>query len=150
MVLFNDALEHLTRIHRALRMHRGHALIVGIGGSGKQSVVKLASFTADCQLFEISLYRGYNEKSFREDMKKLYNIIGIENKKIVFLFADVHIVNEDFLEMINNMLMTGMIPALFDDEEIEIIIDDCRNRAIQAGYEPTKCVLFYSTLFIDY
>ncbi|KAK0163654.1 hypothetical protein PV327_007315 [Microctonus hyperodae] len=138
MVLFNDALEHLTRIHRALRMHCGHALIIGIGGTGKRSVVKLASFTADCQLFEISLNRGYNEKSFREDMKKLYNIIGIENKKIVFLFTDSHIVNEDFLEMINNMLMIGIIPALFNDEEIEVIIGNCRNHAIQAGHEPTR------------
>lgn len=69
MVLFNDALEHLTRVHRTLRMQRGHALVIGVGGSGRRSTIKLASFAADCELFEIAPSRGYDELAFREDMK---------------------------------------------------------------------------------
>ena len=37
LVLFDDALEHLTRIHRVIRMDKGNALLVGVGGSGKAS-----------------------------------------------------------------------------------------------------------------
>jgi dynein heavy chain len=46
LVLFDDALEHLTRVHRVLRMHKGHVMIVGVGGSGKQSLLRLAAFAA--------------------------------------------------------------------------------------------------------
>jgi dynein heavy chain, axonemal len=94
LVLFDDALDHLTRVHRVLRMSQGHALLVGVGGSGKQSICRLASFTAECEVFEIQLSRGYNEQSFREDLKILYNKLGIENKRIVFLFTDQHVVED--------------------------------------------------------
>jgi dynein heavy chain len=46
VVLFDDVLEHLTRVHRVLRMHKGHIMIVGVGGSGKQSLLRLAAFAA--------------------------------------------------------------------------------------------------------
>jgi len=75
-------------------MSHGHALLVGVGGSGKQSVCKLAAFTAECEFFEIQLSRGYNEQSLREDIKILYNKLGMENKKIAFLFTDQHVVEE--------------------------------------------------------
>lgn len=141
LVLFDDALEHLTRIHRIVRIDRGHALLVGVGGSGKQSLARLAAFAAGCevgkqkyhvrwsedqlilefgkkcsacsngpcflQVFEIILSRGYNEVNFREDLKTLYLKLGIENKKMVFLFTDAHVAEEGFLELINNMLTSG-------------------------------------------
>ena len=94
LVLFDDALDHLTRVHRVLRMPQGHALLVGVGGSGKQSICRLAAFAAECEVFEITLSRGYTESSFREDLKILYNKLGMENKKVVFLFTDQHVVEE--------------------------------------------------------
>lgn len=122
LVLFDDAIEHLTRIHRVIRMDQGHALLVGVGGSGKQSLTKLAAFAAGCGVFEITLTRGYDESSFREDLKGLYQQLGAENKKMVFLFTDAHVAQEGFLELINNMLTSGMVPALFPDDEKEAII----------------------------
>ncbi|GAB1860436.1 Dynein heavy chain 10, axonemal [Camponotus japonicus] len=137
MVLFNDALEHLTRVHRTLRMHRGHVLIVGTGGSGKKSVIKLASFAAGYQLFQIVLSRGYNETFFREDMKSLYNMVGVENKRVVFMFTCAHIKDEGFLELVNNML-TSSVPALFNDEERDAIVTSCRDAAVKAGFDIAK------------
>ena len=54
LVLFDDALDHLTRVHRIMRMDQGHALLVGVGGSGKQSICRLAAYAAGC---EVSLQR---------------------------------------------------------------------------------------------
>ncbi|XP_062273833.1 dynein axonemal heavy chain 10 [Scomber scombrus] len=138
LVLFDDALEHLTRVHRIVRIDRGHALLVGVGGSGKQSLTKLAAFTAGCEVFEITLSRGYNESNLREDLKTLYLKLGIENKKTVFLFTDAHVVEEGFLELINNMLTSGIVPALFPDDEKEMVLNQLRDEALTMGAGPSK------------
>lgn len=138
LVLFDDALEHLTRIHRVIRMDEGHALLVGVGGSGRQSLARLAAFAAGYEVFEITLSRGYGEPEFREDLKTLYNKLGIENKKMVFLFTDAHVAQEGFLELINNMLTSGMVPALYAEDEKDALLGQIRDEAQKKGIPPTK------------
>lgn len=43
-----------------------------------------------------------------------------------------------FLELINNMLSSGIVPALFPDDERESIINQIRNEASSAGFGPSK------------
>ncbi|XP_043835576.1 dynein axonemal heavy chain 10 [Dromiciops gliroides] len=133
LVLFDDALEHLIRVHRIIRMNGGHALLVGVGGSGKQSLARLAAFTAGCEVFEIVLSRGYSETNFREDLKSLYIKLGIENKLMIFLFTDAHVAEEGFLELINNMLTSGIVPALFPDDEKDSILSQIGQEAAKSG-----------------
>ncbi|XP_028911199.1 dynein heavy chain 10, axonemal isoform X3 [Ornithorhynchus anatinus] len=133
LVLFDDALEHLTRIHRIIRMDQGHALLVGVGGSGKQSLARLAAYTAGCEVFEIVLSRGYGENNFRDDLKNLYLKLGIENKTMIFLFTDAHVAEEGFLELINNMLTSGMVPALFQEDEKDSVLTQIEEEASRNG-----------------
>ena len=147
LVLFQDALDHLVRLHRVLRTKRGNALLVGVGGSGKQSMTKLASYVADCIVFEITLSRGYGENEFREDLKALFGLVGAESKKVTFLFTDGHVAEEGFLELINNVLTTGTVPALFDDSERDAMGGAVRNEAVAQGVEDMKDTLW--TFFVN-
>ena len=107
LVLFDDALEHLTRACRTLALPRGHCLLVGVGGSGKRSLARLAAAAVGAQVFEIELTRAYDMAAFRDDVKRLYALLGVEDRRVVFLFADGHVADEGFLEVVNNMLTSG-------------------------------------------
>jgi dynein heavy chain len=143
LVLFEAALDHLSRIHRIIRMPRGHALLVGVGGSGKQSLSKLAAYTASMGVFEIVLCRGYGETEFRDDLKTLFARLG--KGQVMFLFTDAHVVQEGFLEFVNNILTTGTVPALFENDEKEALISGVRQEVKAAGLAPTSdnCWKFY-------
>jgi dynein heavy chain len=47
-------------------------MLVGVGGSGKQSLTRFAAFMTETQCASIELTRNYGLPEFREDLKKLY------------------------------------------------------------------------------
>jgi dynein heavy chain, axonemal len=57
LVFFIDAIEHISRLARILRSPRGNAMLVGLGGSGKQSLTRLTAFMSGYKCISIELKR---------------------------------------------------------------------------------------------
>lgn len=64
-------------------------MLIGVGGCGKHSIARLAAFAAGCEVFEITLSRGYNESSFKEDLKILFN--NLMTTPTIFLFSSAQV-----------------------------------------------------------
>ena len=145
-------------------------LLVGVGGSGRQSLSRLSAYIVSFCVFQIEVTRHYRLQEFREgmgnssslspllslsslspsllpspllsllpllphslfplnntycilffpsDIRKLYYQAGVENKPTVFLFTDTQVVDESFLEDINNILSSGEVPNLYKPEDFE-------------------------------
>ncbi|XP_031754732.1 dynein heavy chain 3, axonemal [Xenopus tropicalis] len=127
LVMFQFAIEHISRISRILRLPCGHALLIGIGGTGRQSVTKLAAFMSDFEFYQVSIQKTYTVSEWRDDLKKVFKAAGQNGKPTVFLFADHQIKDESFLEDINMILSTGDVPSLFNNEEkLEVLEKMCQ------------------------
>jgi dynein heavy chain len=126
LVLFEDAMKHIVRISRIIRTARGNALLVGVGGSGKQSLTKLAAFIAKSQVFQIAISKNYNTSNLMEDLKLMYKVTGAQGRSLTFIFTDNEVKEEGFLGFINNILTSGEITNLFPKDEIIGISSDLR------------------------
>jgi dynein heavy chain len=147
LVIFDDALRHLLRITRIINTPGGNVMLVGVGGSGKQSLTKLASFITKKEFFQISLTKTYGDSQLKDDIRELYNKAGPGGKSVSFIMTDAEIKSETFLEALNSMLATGEIPGLIPKEDKDVIALECktvyaREIGLTKGVDPSNLELW--------
>jgi len=137
LVLFSDAVDHVSRFCRIMSQSQGNGLIVGVGGSGRTSLIRLAAFIAKFEVFllETSTRRGqtFGINEFHEKIKDLFRECGVNGKKTVFVIKDTQFVNRQMLEDLNSLLSSGEIPNIYDPEELEDICNQVRENAFSAA-----------------
>ncbi len=76
LVFFEECVEHIARISRVLRQPRGNVMLIGVGGSGKQSLSRLSAYMFEYKLQGIEIKKQYSVKDFREDIKRFMREAG--------------------------------------------------------------------------
>ena len=138
LVLFEDAMKHVARIVRIVRNEGGHALLIGVGGSGKQSLARLAAFICGYSVVQIVISSTYSITDLKDDLKAMFNKAGVKDEGVMFLLTDSQITNERFLIYINDLLASGDVPDLFAIDEVDSIVNSVTSRVKEAGIVPER------------
>lgn len=142
LVLFEEAVQHLSRLCRVINQPRGHALLIGVGGSGRTSLCRLAASMMGMELQTVSIVRGYGAEEFRDEMRKALLDAGARGKEVVFQLADSQIVCSQMLEDINNVLNIGEVPGMMRLEDMEVILRYCREGCLNSGRPDTRASIY--------
>ncbi|CAK86503.1 unnamed protein product (macronuclear) [Paramecium tetraurelia] len=110
LILFTNAILHVARISRILLS--GHALLIGMGGSGRTSLSKLANFI----LFQQSA-ETIDSKQWDENLLTVLKDSGMENRIITLIFQESQFHQDYMLEDICNIMTHGEVSHLFPPEE---------------------------------
>lgn len=142
LVMFDQAVEHVSRVIRIIMNPRGNALLVGVGGSGKQSLTKLAAFICGYKVEQLIPSPSYGNAEFVECLKDLYRYAGAKpGLPVVFLMSESSIPEECFLIHLNDILTNGNLGDVFSDDEYEMILNTLRVEAKQFGIPDSKSAL---------
>ncbi|XP_060806154.1 dynein axonemal heavy chain 1-like [Amyelois transitella] len=142
LVLFEDAASHLCRIARIVRQPMANALLLGMGGSGRQSLSRLASHMAELTCIQIEITKAYGQTEWRDDLRQTMMKAGADNRGVVFLFSDAQIKMESFLEDLNNILSSGDVPNIYEAEDLDRIYVSVRHAVMEMNLPATKTNLF--------
>jgi dynein heavy chain len=142
LVMFLDACDHVARICRIIRQTQGHALLLGVGGSGRQSLAKLASYINGYDCIQIEVTKSYNMTEFKRNLKDILKICGLKEKDTTFLICDTQIFDELVLEDINNCLNSGDVPDIYKLDDMEEIKAECRHECARRNLPETATNIF--------
>ncbi|KAJ1621951.1 hypothetical protein T492DRAFT_1149371 [Pavlovales sp. CCMP2436] len=135
LVFFDEALQQLSRLVRQLRTPRGSALLVGTGGSGKRSLVRLAAYIAGCELVRLraptdvsagggggggararGAPRPVDEGAagsalplgpLFDEMRRELRGAGLDGRAYALMLTDVELADDGWLEQLHAFLSTG-------------------------------------------
>ena len=126
LVLFDDALRHILKVSRVLESDRRSVMLVGVGGSGKKSLAKVAAAVAGACFVHTPKGPAYGVSNFLDDLGTGFKRSGIKGEPVCFLMSDADVCDAVFLDYVNQQLSTGRIVGIFEKEDVDSIVAELR------------------------
>lgn len=80
------------------------------------------SLNIEFETFNVGLQ--YNSKAFRKELRRMIEIAGVQNKKVMMYMEEQQIMESEFLEDINSLLSSNEVSGLFSPEEVDFLLKD--------------------------
>ena len=121
VMLFKYSMENICKICRVLCQPSGNILLLGEGGTGRETSARVAAVLKEATFFSPPVSSSFTFSHWRTEMKSLLKAAGLTGKCSV-LFLTMETLNvADFMQDINMLLTNGSIDGLFSvDERYEI------------------------------
>ena len=120
LVLYDSAVQHICRISRVLATPSTSMLLIGVGGSGKQTTARVAALLQDMPVAQPVVTAGYSVLNFLDDLRGQFFVAGVQGPTVM-LITDNEIREEAYLDHVNAALASGDVAGLFNADEKDAV-----------------------------
>ena len=132
LTVFGYAIQHVARISRVLRLPREHLMLVGVGGTGRKSLARLAAFLEHNVYVEPSPMRNYQLSDWVEEVKGILMSAGAKGRRTTMLMSDESFRFEEQYVHISALLQTGDVRDILGaDDVVELLDEMSKNVAVE-------------------
>jgi dynein heavy chain len=111
-------------------MDRGHIVLAGLPSVGRKTVTRLAAFVERMIIQRLEITKNFGLAQFRVKMKAVWEEAAYgkkDNLSTVFIIEESDIIQESFLEDIQNILSTGLVPNLYTPDDAARVRDELKS-----------------------
>jgi dynein heavy chain len=142
IVFFPDAIQHVLRLARLLRQPGAHSVLLGLGGSGRQTLARLAASASGCTFMRIQRSRGSSHAEFRDGLRHAMEASGVDGIRLCLLLTADDLPSERYMEDVSSLLNTGDVPLLFSPEDCDAIFGKLRQWFAVAGVSSRRSDMY--------
>ncbi|KAJ1610659.1 dynein heavy chain [Cryptosporidium canis] len=86
----------------------------------------MVSWLNGLNVFTIKPGRKYDIFAFEADLRAVMKRAAIKGEKLTFIFEESHALGPAFIERMNALLASGEVPGLFEGDEYNQLLNECR------------------------
>lgn len=115
----------IVRIARVIGTLRGSMLLVGVGGSGRKSLSRLAAILVQSQVVEWIAADDKSRQRSLEEVRSAFRKAGVCGEHVTLLI-DNERRDVATLDMVNQYLSMGEFPNLLSKDDVDVILEEMR------------------------
>lgn len=151
LIFFDYSLKHFIKLDRLFNKQKENGLLIGLTGSGRESLTLLSSFIKKYKIYKIrgkDEIEDYQRKDWLEDIKTLFIQTGLRRENTCFVIKDNLIKDDSYYVDLNCIISSGIVYNLFtNDEKVDLISQLKNMREVEELNLPDDTAVWNS--FID-
>jgi len=128
LVFFNEVLQHIAAVDRALSVSGQSLLLVGSAGSGRKSAVALIAHMLHVDIRSPLISANYNHKQWSNELRDILKLCITDKNRTILLIEEHHLqALPSIIDDINTLLTSHMLSTLYTVQEYSSLLDSIRN-----------------------
>ena len=138
LVLYEDMYRNIFKILRAVNMHQGHLIIVGLRGFATQDLVRLSCFISQKVYGALDMNPDFNDTDWQQELRNIILCAGQDNKPLLFSLEEYRITEPQWYRDIETIMTDNAHSLIMAGEDLPRALTKISKQMKRRGGEQTE------------